>query len=409
MFKILIVEDNVDKLRCIYNILETIEGINNDNIEHVVDSLSAKKNLKDNFYNLLIVDIAIPPNKSAQIDMEGGIRLVEEILQREIYKTPSHIVGLTAHSEIFDKATKEFGSQILSVIRYSDTDKEWEGQLSRGINQWLSSKISLASSIPQYDYDVAIITAVDIEFAAVKNLAKNWERVVIPNDSTLYFETLFTKGDKTFKVITSCLSQMGMNASSVLSMKLIYNFRPRFLFMPGIAASIKDAFSHGYGDILVIDESWDGGAGKIVQTDEGKYIFQPVALHLRLEKDLSEKMRALKENTILLRSIKDGFRLGMPPNTELAIHIGSVASVAGVIANSEVSNELMQKDRKLMGLEMEAYGMYYSANNCSNPKPQAMALKSVCDFANHAKNDNYQAYAAYTSSQVLYNFIMEEC
>lgn len=409
MFKILVIEDNTEKLRSIYQALENIKGVSIEDVDHEIDATSAKKRLKEICYDLIIVDIAIPLNKSTPIDIKGGIKLVEEILQRAIYNTPAHIIGLTAHNEIFEEAKTAFNSQILSVIRYSDTDNEWERLLSNGISQWISSKTSSTNAKPNYNYDVAIITAVDIEFKAVKNLSSTWDRVVVPNDSTMYLETILNHEDKKIRVIAASLSQMGMNASAVLSMKIIHNFRPKYLFMPGIAASIKDSFSHGFGDILVIDECWDGGAGKITQDVEGKYCFQPVALHIRLETDLSEKMRVLKDNSTLLRDIKDKFTAGSLPNTELAIHIGSVVSVAGVIANSEITNELTQKDRKLLGLEMEAYGMYYSANNCSHPKPVVMALKSVCDFANNSKNDDFQSYAAYTSAQVLYHFIIKEC
>lgn len=408
MFKILVVEDDSIKLRYLLKALEGIDGLNSEMVDHELDSTSAKKKLKENFYDLLIVDIAIPIRKSDAPSLDEGINLVKEILERDIYHKPSHIIGLTALEEVFETAFKEFNNNVLSVIRYSDSDSEWETKITAAITQWINSKSSLLNSGTSYDYDVAIITAVDVEAEAVKNLSEEWKRVTFPNDSTLYWETTFRSENKSFRVIASTLTQMGMNASSVLTMKLIYNFRPRYIFMPGIAASIKDSAAHGFGDVFVIDESWDGGAGKIVQDKDGKYEFEPVALHLRLDRDLSEKMRAIKDNTSLLRDIKDKFRYGIVPNTELKVHLGSVVSVAGVVANAEVSKELAGKDRKLLGLEMEAYGMYYSSSHCSAPKPLAMALKSVCDYANHNKSDNYQAYAAYTSAQVMLSFILDE-
>lgn len=408
MFNILIVEDNTDKLRNILQTLEAVSGIDVDLIEHDIDSLSAKKRLKKTSYDLLILDIAIPLRKSEPVDLEGGIKLLNEILVRDLYKVPVHIIGLTAHEEIFTKASLEFGNQILSVIRYSDTDIEWQEQLCKGVEQRLLSKISSSASEQTYNYDIAIINAIEKEFVAVKALSKNWEKVFVPGDSSPYFETVFERNGKTYKVIAACSPQMGMNASSVLTMKLIHNFRPKYIFMTGIAASIKDTNSHGYGDIIVIDESWDGGAGKITETKDGKNLFQPTAKNLRLDTDVSERIRSLKDNSELLRNIKDGWKPNAVPNTELAIHIGSVASVAGVIENSAVIEELKGKDRKLLGLEMEAYGMYYAATNCSNPKPTAIALKSVSDFANTEKKDEYQPYASYTSARVMFEFIMNE-
>lgn len=135
-----------------------------------------------------------------------------------------------------------------------------------------------------------------------------------------------------------------------------------------------------------------------------KYI-QPAANHLSLNRDISEKFRSFKDNNALLRKIKDNWLPGKVPNTELQIHIGSMASVAGVIENESIIRQLKIKDRKLLGLEMEAYGMYFSCANCGNPKPIAVALKSISDFASTGKNDIYQNYSAYTSVNVTYEFI----
>ena len=408
MFRILVVEDDTNKLRNICKILESINGVTEDLIDHEVDGKSAKSKLRKNHYDLLIVDIAIPSFKSGQVELDGGINLVEEILNRPLYKIPSNIIGLTALTEIFEKAKDRFNSNILSVIRYSDSDNEWETKLYGGVSNWVKTKVGLDNAVPDYNYDVAIITAVDVEFNAVKNLSDNWKRIQVNNDSTTYLETDFEDGNGAVRVIICCLPQMGMNACSVVTMKIVHNFRPRYLFMTGIAASLKDSYSHGYGDILVIDESWDGGAGKIV-TDGQNQTFEPVALHLRLDRDLAEKMKSFAENKELLREIKDKFRNGKTPNTELAVHLGSVVSVAGVIANKQATDHLKLKDRKILGLEMETYGMYYSVANCSLPRPKVMALKSVCDFADESKGDSYQSYAAYTSASLLFHFIMKEC
>jgi nucleoside phosphorylase/DNA-binding NarL/FixJ family response regulator len=410
MFKILIVEDTTDKLRNVLAILKEIPGINIDTIDHEVDAFGAKRKLKNNAYDLLILDIAIPPRREEPIDIEGGIKLLEEILGRQdSYKLPTHIIGLTAKDEdILKKAVKEFDATMLSVIQYSETDLEWQAKLLKGVSQRSIAKNASETAVQTYNYDVAIITAVDCELAAVKALSDNWQKVVYPGDATQYYETVFKENGKELRVVASCATQMGMNASCVLSLKLIYNFRPKYLFMPGIAASIKKSDSHGYGDVIVIDESWDGGAGKITEDEEGNRIFHQTANHLRIDADMAQKFAGLKSNVDLLRSLKDKWKPNAVPNTELSIHIGSVASVAGVIENQAVLEELSRKDRKLLGLEMEAFGVYYSSYNCSNPKPTAVVLKSVTDFANNLKNDIYQPYAAFTSAQVMYHFLMFE-
>jgi len=55
---------------------------------------------------------------------------------------------------------------------------------------------------------------------------------------------------------------------------------------------------------------------------------------------------------------------------------------------------------------MEIYGVYYAARFSTEPRPKAIAIKSVCDFADEEKNDVYQAYAAYTSVRYFYHFAL---
>jgi nucleoside phosphorylase len=70
--------------------------------------------------------------------------------------------------------------------------------------------------------------------------------------------------------------------------------------------------------------------------------------------------------------------------------------------------DIKAHQRKVLGVEMEAYGLYYAAENGPNQYTKAIMIKSVSDFGDSTKNDSYQEYAAYTSSQFIYQFIMEE-
>ena len=57
--------------------------------------------------------------------------------------------------------------------------------------------------------------------------------------------------------------------------------------------------------------------------------------------------------------------------------------------------------RDLIAVEMEVYGVYYAANWAISPRPQFIAIKSVCDYADAEKNDDFHDYAAYTSVRVF--------
>ncbi|MGE8422210.1 MAG: hypothetical protein ACN6PI_05245, partial [Sphingobacterium siyangense] len=336
---------------------------------------------------------------------DGGGNLIEEILERpRSYKTPANIVGLTSKTEAFNATIQKFREHSIHIIRYSDTDSEWESLLEKLIRQKISSKIAQQLVPIDFDYDIAIITAVEIENEAVLQLPIDWEIFKIENDSFIYrIGTIISNEGKSLKVVSALAPLMGMVACSVLTTKIIQNFRPRYLFMPGIAASVRPSTEHGFGDILVIDESWDGGAGKIEKSVDNEYKFRPNANHLRLDVDMCGKVRAMDTKKILER-IKGEYN-GKTPNTQLSIHIGSVVSVAGVVANEDFIQQYLIKDRKLLGIEMEAYSVYYACFNSTLPRPQVLVCKSVSDFADSNKGDEYQPYSAFVSARFILEFI----
>jgi hypothetical protein len=57
--------------------------------------------------------------------------------------------------------------------------------------------------------------------------------------------------------------------------------------------------------------------------------------------------------------------------------------------------------RKFLGVEMELHRMYAAVRDASPPAPVAIGIRSVRDYADVKKNDDYQEYAAHVSSQAL--------
>lgn len=97
------------------------------------------------------------------------------------------------------------------------------------------------------------------------------------------------------------------------------------------------------------------------------------------------------------------------PDHSLKVIVGPVASVPAVVADRQVIESLKGQERKLLGLEMEAYGMYYAVEHSMRPRPLIVAsLKSATDFADANKSDEYQQYGAMTSSEFLYYIILNE-
>lgn len=106
----------------------------------------------------------------------------------------------------------------------------------------------------------------------------------------------------------------------------------------------------------------------------------------------------MAHNKTLLSGIKNNWKTSAP-NNDLSLHVGPMASGASVIADDHSARMIATQHRELIGIEMEAYAVMAAAELSSEPKPTAIIIKSVCDFADPDKNDNWQQYAAFTSAQ----------
>ena len=98
--------------------------------------------------------------------------------------------------------------------------------------------------------------------------------------------------------------------------------------------------------------------------------------------------------------MRRGWR-GRKHDTDLKVILGPVGSGAAVRTDEEAIEELQAQHRKTVGLEMEAFGVLSAAFASPLPEVRGFVMKSVSDFADPEKNDNFQEYAAYTSANVL--------
>jgi len=258
----------------------------------------------------------------------------------------------------------------------------------------------------KFDYDVGWITALHApEFQAIQRLDVDWASNAVAGDSTEYLLGKIETTTRTLRVVAASAYQMGMPAASVLAMKIATHFRPRFIMITGIAAGVRGA--SGYGDILVAEQSWDYNSGKLCQDGGNKLKFAPDPKSLSLHTTLRERFSALKANRKYLDEIKSAWP-GSKPTTSLELHLGPIVSGSAVIQSSRLVEIIRAQSRKVIGIEMETYGIFYAAENAPLPRPLAISIKSVCDFADEDKNDDYQLYAAFCSANYAYRFLKHE-
>jgi nucleoside phosphorylase/CheY-like chemotaxis protein len=357
--------------------------------------------LRQRTFDLLVLDLNVPLRSGEAPRPDGGVRLLREIVSRRDLFRPRHIVGLTAFRAFAADQQADFDREMWTLLEYDETSTDWEERFARKLTYIVDS----SGPAGTYSCDLAIITALEqIELDAVLELDAAWLRTSLPGDDTFYHQGVFQRDGRSIRVVAACCAEMGMPAATAVSMKLISAFRPRFLAMAGIAAGVGGV---SFGDILVADHSWDYGSGKI-RSDEGTgSIFLPAPSQIQLSTYLKTRLSCfIREGSAHLQAIREAWR-GSPPDHPLSARMGPVASGAAVLQNRSAVEQIVAHNRKVIGIEMETYGVFTAARFCSEPRPLAFSAKSVCDFADEAKGDDYQRYAAFTSARFIREFSLE--
>jgi len=394
--RVLIVDDNKRKRERVLEVVTRIPDLTAEDIDVAEGSVGAVDLLLKHQYCAVIIDIRLPMRDGEDPIHNGGMQLVRRILTKRRLKRPYVAIGLTAYEDVRAVAQETFSELCWAVLLYDPSSTEWEDQLVQSVDYALSIGDTTEK---EYSSDLGVVVALaGVELEAVRCSLTEIQDVVVPGDDGIYLRGNLRVSDRVYDTVVTACTQMGMPAASVATCRLIQNFRPRLLAMCGIAAG--NSGRANLGDILAADPSWDYGSGKVAKDDSGKRQLLPDPYPVRVSTRLGGAVRRLASNAEFLAAVKKSWK-GKKPDTELRLHLGPVGSGASVVADSSVVEEVQLQARKLLGIEMEAYGFMFAARDFTRPRPDALVLKSVCDFADDQKDDSFQEYAAYTSVEAL--------
>ena len=251
------------------------------------------------------------------------------------------------------------------------------------------------------DVDVAVLTALEkIELDAVLKLDTDWRRIDVKGYG-YWLGNKKLKSGRVLKIICGAAERMGVSAASELTSRVAYQFRPKFMVMTGICAGIRGKVK--LGDIVVADFSWDWGAGKVEESEDGNLKFSPDPHQIALESSLKKLLKGYVSTQAIMQKIYMEWpaRRGDSPPTSF---IAPMACGSQVLANAEKVNEIAGFNRKVMAIDMESYGFM---NVCNSLGIKCMVVKGVCDFADREKDDGAQDYAAFGSSQFAFDFVCQ--
>lgn len=404
MIKILILDDSEEKTEIIKKYLIEDCNINDSFIKCSNNIKDGKKILYEEDFELLLLDLVLPRDSESEPNAEDSIKFLSEIYYNSSIHIPAHIIGFSQFDELITAHHESFDDKLWHLITFSYTNNSWKDKLNSKICYITSLKQRFKESIESKDnFDIGIICALEIpEFKEVLELNCNWERVVFDDDPLLYFKgKISTLNGNEYKIIACAINRMGMQASSCVSTKLIEKFNIKQLFMTGICAGIKER-GINYGDIIISESITDYGSGKMVETEADDLILKPEPHQIPTEQHLISKLNSFLREEDKILQIQTKYK-GIKPTTLLTAKIGPTTSGSYVVSSEALVNSITSQNRKLLAIDMEGYGMYLACHFFNKTKP--LMIKSVCDFGDKHKGDDYQNYASYTSANFLYSFI----
>jgi len=88
------------------------------------------------------------------------------------------------------------------------------------------------------------------------------------------------------------------------------------------------------------------------------------------------------------------------------VNFGPMASGSAVIADIDKIQDIRIVNRKLIGIDMETFGVYYGCKSFESVhQTKFLSVESISDFADKRKNDHFRNYAGYTSARFIYALI----
>lgn len=396
--KILVVEDNPAKKRKLFEKFLNLPDLFGE--PDVTGSTSdAIKLLKDNQYDLMILDLFVPLKASDPPDEQNAIDLLTRIDSgsNNIIK-PKHVLLVSSAINLSEEVKDFARGRPWGCVHYSE-DSEQVLEDIEHIAKWIQNQSDIAAS-NESACDIFIISALeDPEFTALE-LAAGDIGPLIPLDSSQLIRHFSVKsGERNISIAAGFSQRMGPVASAILCTKAILKLKPKLLLMNGICGAIGDKAD--IGDVIAADASWDWQSGKLVNEPGTDFLNAPHQLNIPTNtRNLLIQLKRDETFWGLFAKDATNMKVGLPK-----LVIGPMATGASVVADERVTKKIREEQNKnVVALDMETYAVYAAAAS-AHYQVGALSIKAVCDRADREKKDEYQPYASKVSAVCMLHFI----
>jgi len=244
--------------------------------------------------------------------------------------------------------------------------------------------------------DFGIVVALKVELDAVLSQCSHFKKEVHESEDNLTYHVgcIHSKAGE-YKIAVTLLPTVGNVSAAVATKDLLARYSPSYVIMIGIAGGASPK-SQNLGDVLVSEEVLYYELAK-VKSDA----YEMRTKTLPANPKLLDRARNFGDTTWNL-SIQTAPPRPLPRAS--AAHIGPIASGEKVVANSEFLSQLLRANSKIIGVEMESWGVVSATHSAPNMLG-FLGIRGISDFADSQKSDNWQRYAAESAASWAIRFL----
>jgi nucleoside phosphorylase/CheY-like chemotaxis protein len=390
--RVLVVDDDHEKVTLIRSFLVG-RGVASSDVLSAEHAAGARVLLANEAVDVLLIDVLLPARHGAAPLGTNSVELLRQIVEDGTSPAPRHIIGITASPAALAEFEDEFRSLVLQVLHVAPGERDWQGAL----NAFMLHLGHINDARESNDYDICVLNALRVPeldaVIATWPLQLDAEKLI--NRNIVYRSGAMLLNGVKKRVVCAHLSQMGPIASAHAATVLLEAFRPRVMLMTGICGGFADHVS--IGDVVVAEKSWDWQAGK--WTEEGA-----LATALDQRDGSAELIAQARGVEATLEELYQAY-VGKRPDAPPKLAFGPIVTGSSVVASLDIQKVFRNQHRKMVGVDMECYGLYYAAENHAGAPVHVLCIKSVSDLADRAKGDDFQRYCSHMSALVALDVV----
>jgi len=389
--RVLVIHDRAEVAEQICVIVREELGAGSD-VKSVVDLVSARDLFRAYSYDLAVVDLTVPWFKGHEADLKNVVTLLTDLYAGGDLRPPADVVGISRDTDVVHGVRTSVGEHVLGLIK-EDVGGAWREKLREKVRYVDRARRGrLLAACSSYDYDIAVVTALDSEFSPYHELLELSRCDSFPN---AYEFLLGAGGGEPLRGVAVSAGRSGQAPTASLAQAVLCRFRPRVVVMSGFCGGVKARMALGDVALFASVAHWD--YGKYVDSESGSsFLARPDPLNIAVS--VRDRLRDVENHRFApaeLRAV--GGRL---TQAELNPKVRLVAAASGsaVVATENVLSAIVGLNENIYALDMESYAFYYACLNTPVLSPSFVCIKGVADHCDGNKNSVWHGGCSYLSA-----------